>query len=154
MVMQVTLEPMTPEEIGPWQERLWIEYRSDMIKAGSTAAAADANIERNREALMPGGELAEGQHVLTVTDGANPIGCLWLAQRAPGEWFVYDIEIDPEHRGRGFGRATMLAAEDYVTARGGIKLGLSVFGFNEVAHSLYRSLGYSVLAMNMSKSLT
>ena len=49
--------------------------------------------------------------------------------------------------------AAMLAAEEYAIERGAQKLGLSVFGFNEVAQNLYRSFGYSVLAMNMVKPL-
>jgi ribosomal protein S18 acetylase RimI-like enzyme len=149
----VTLEPMPPARISEWSERLWVAYRNDIVKAGSSEAEADANVARNREALMPGGQPAPGQHIFDVTLDGAVVGALWLAEHAPGDWFVYDIEIHDTHRGRGLGRASMLAAEDYVRAHGGTKLGLSVFGFNEVAQNLYRSLDYQVLAMNMVKEL-
>ena len=149
----VTLRAMSAARMADWSERLWLTYRADIIKAGSSEAEADANIARNREALMPGGEPGPNQHIFDATVDGDIVGALWLAERSPGDWFVYDIEVDESHRGRGLGRATMVAAEEYVRAQGGIKLGLSVFGFNEVARNLYSSLGYQILAMNMVKDL-
>lgn len=145
---------MAIEIFETWQEHLWAAYRADLIAAGSSAAEADENIARNRASMMPHGEPGPGQHVLTINADGAPVGQMWLAERGPGEWFVYDIEISPEHRGRGLGRAAMLAAEGFALERGGVKMGLSVFGFNTVAQELYRSLGYSVIAMGMTKNLS
>ena len=42
------------------------------------------------------------------------VGVLWLGEPYDGEpdaLWVYDIEIDPDHRGRGLGRDPMLLAE-------------------------------------------
>lgn len=150
----VTLTPMSAARMAVWSDRLWVTYRADIITAGSSEAEADANIARNREALMPDGAPGANQHIFDATVDGDVIGALWLAERSPGEWFVYDIEVNESHRGRGLGRATMVAAEDYVRGQGGSKLGLSVFGFNEIARNLYSSLGYQVLAMNMVKDLT
>ena len=55
--------------------------------------------------------------------------------------------------GEGIGRATMLAAEALVASRGVRELGLNVFGHNERAIHLYRSLGYATTSMNMAKPL-
>jgi ribosomal protein S18 acetylase RimI-like enzyme len=55
---------------------------------------------------------------------------------------VYDISIDPDQQGRGYGRAAMRLAEDEARARGMDRIELNVFGGNEVARGLYRSMGY------------
>jgi ribosomal protein S18 acetylase RimI-like enzyme len=66
---------------------------------------------------------------------------------------VYSIEITPQYRGRGFGREAMLLFEDEVRRRGLSQANLTVLGGNEVARSLYRSLGYAERAVFMSKDL-
>ena len=47
----------------------------------------------------------------------------------------------------------MLLLEDEVRARGLSRVALNVFGGNDVARSLYRSVGYSETAVFMSKEL-
>jgi len=61
------------------------------------------------------------------------------------------VAIEEEFRGRGLGRATMLAAESYVATNGGRRLALNVFGYNTVARALYDSLDYEVVAIAMRK---
>jgi hypothetical protein len=56
--------------------------------------------------------------------------------------FLYDIELAPATRGRGLGRATMLAAEDAARELGADRIRLNVFGHNTAARRLYESLGY------------
>jgi hypothetical protein len=61
------------------------------------------------------------------------------------EAYLFDIELVPEARGRGLGRATMLAAEQTARSLGATRMGLNVFGHNTVAARLYDSLGYLVV---------
>jgi ribosomal protein S18 acetylase RimI-like enzyme len=65
--------------------------------------------------------------------------------------WVFEIEIEPAFRGRGYGRTAMRLAEDEARVRGMTSLGLNVHGHNAVARSLYESLGYEVTAMQMKK---
>jgi ribosomal protein S18 acetylase RimI-like enzyme len=67
--------------------------------------------------------------------------------------WVYNIEVDPAFRGRGYGRAAMILAEGEARSRGMTSLGLNVHGQNKVARSLYDSLGYDVTALQMKKPL-
>jgi ribosomal protein S18 acetylase RimI-like enzyme len=88
-------------------------------------------------------------------DGAI-VGDLWFGphpQRQDAA-FIYDIEIHAASRRRGFGRAAMLAAEHLARESGINELALNVFGFNESAKALYDSIGYRVLATQMSKALS
>ena len=153
MTAIVELEPRTDEEALQYLKQLWPRYREELIRSGTSEAEADANIGRNQQAIAPDGVLAPGQFMFRVLKDGQHIGNLWLAQRGPDDWFIYDIEVFEEFRGRGLGRATLACAEGYARQHGGTKLGLSVFGFNTAARALYESAGYSVLSMGMVKQL-
>ncbi len=56
--------------------------------------------------------------------------------------WVYYVTSDPEHRFKGFGRAIMSAAEDWLRVRGILKLQLMVRKDNTKVHAFYRSIGY------------
>jgi ribosomal protein S18 acetylase RimI-like enzyme len=56
--------------------------------------------------------------------------------------WVYYVSVDPDHRYKGYGRAIMTAAEDWLRARGIAKLQLMVRGDNARVHAFYQSLGY------------
>jgi GNAT superfamily N-acetyltransferase len=59
---------------------------------------------------------------------ADPSG-LWIGPHATEQisaWWVWDIAIDADQRGKGFGREAMLLAEDRVREHGGPTLGLNV----------------------------
>jgi ribosomal protein S18 acetylase RimI-like enzyme len=67
--------------------------------------------------------------------------------------YVYSVEIAPEHRGHGLGREGMRLFEEEARRGGLSRTNLTVLGGNEVARSLYRSLGYVERAVFMSKDL-
>ena len=56
--------------------------------------------------------------------------------------WVYYVSVDPDQRGKGYGRAIMAAAEDWLRGRGIEKLQLMVRGDNEKVHAFYQALGY------------
>jgi hypothetical protein len=56
--------------------------------------------------------------------------------------WVYYVSVDPDHRHKGYGRAIMQAAEDWLRARGIQKLQLMVRGDNAQVHAFYQSIGY------------
>jgi ribosomal protein S18 acetylase RimI-like enzyme len=56
--------------------------------------------------------------------------------------WVYYVSVDPDHRNKGFGRLIMQAAEDWLRARGILKLQLMVRGDNAQVHAFYESIGY------------
>ena len=78
-----------------------------------------------------------GQLVFRIMAGDEAAGWLWLAVPGPDPdrlmaW-VYNIEVDPAFRGRGYGRAAMILAEGEARSRGMTSLGLNVHGHNTVA---------------------
>ena len=148
----VTLREKSTADLLVWNERIWRLYREELIRAGSSEAAADENVRENLAATMDGEALKPGNFVFDVVEDGVSVGNVWLNERL-GEWFIYDIEIFEPHRGRGLGRATMQAIESHVRAHGAKEIGLSVFGFNKVAQNLYLSEGYEVTRLSMQKRL-
>jgi ribosomal protein S18 acetylase RimI-like enzyme len=61
--------------------------------------------------------------------------------------------IDEEFRGLGHGRQAMLLAEELARSEGASTIGLNVFGHNQVARSLYSSLGFRETSVQMRKDL-
>lgn len=154
---QVTVRPMDAAEYAAWRETSIAGYAADLAK--SSAQPPDKALDRARKQfgeLLPQGMATERTWLLKVLDDAGQdVGVLWIGPHPerPGVAWVYDIAIDEPHRGRGLGRAAMLAAEQVVAESAMTAIGLNVFGFNEPARRLYDSLGYNVVATQMHKSL-
>ena len=58
-------------------------------------------------------------------------------------WLNY-LAVSPGHRGKGYGRAIVMAAEQLLTERGAPKINLQVRSTNTAVIAFYRSLGYGV----------
>jgi GNAT superfamily N-acetyltransferase len=149
----VELREKSDDDLRSWLSGMWDIYRQDLIDAGNSPEDAEKNIERNRSQLFVGDDLADGQFIFDVVRDEEKVGTLWLGVRAGADWWIYDIVVDEEFRGTGLGRPTLRAAEEYVQAHGGTRLGLNVFGPNAVARHLYDAVGYVVVSTQMIKDL-
>ena len=152
----IHLVELPNQDLEEWLALMWADYRNQLLGAGFSFEEASLNIEQNGKALFDNGVPNQDQRVFHVLDDGVKVGSLWLATREKqhaGEWYVYDIMIDEEYRGQGFGRSTMRAAEDYVKSQGGTILELNVFGPNAAARRLYESLGYKTMTIGMRKDL-
>jgi GNAT superfamily N-acetyltransferase len=132
-------------------------YIEQRIASGEKPAEARRIAEAQTKELFPDGRPAPGQLLYRVVDDeAMAVGSLWIGPRTPERaeaYWVWDVEIDEGERGKGFGRAAMVLAEEAARDHGATELGLNVFGHNVVARGLYESLGYEPTALNMRKSL-
>jgi ribosomal protein S18 acetylase RimI-like enzyme len=113
----------TPEVIALWQRcgstRPWNDPAADI---------ALARKETNSTVLLGRSDGALVASVLVGHDGHRG--------------WVYYVTADPEHRFKGYGRAIMSAAEDWLRARGIAKLQLMVRKDNPKVHAFYQSIGY------------
>lgn len=155
---EVKLRPMTDEEFDRYRLQSAHEFAAALV-AASQAPADDAE-ERARaetDELLPDGGHSPGMLLLAAEADGTVVGSLWLGERSPkhvGTVWVYDLLVLPAHRGRGYGRAMMLAAEQMLLARGASRIGLNVFLDNDVAHRLYSELGYVPTSQQMTKPLS
>jgi ribosomal protein S18 acetylase RimI-like enzyme len=155
-LVTVRLRPMTASEISAFAQHQQGKYVADRVAAGETPAHAQEQADQQWERYFPAGGAADGHRLHHVVDGAEVVGQLWLGPSPdgkPGADWIYYIEVDEAVRGRGYGRAAMLLAEQDARQHGAVELGLNVFGPNKVARKLYESVGYEATAINMVKQL-
>jgi ribosomal protein S18 acetylase RimI-like enzyme len=79
--------------------------------------------------------------VLLGRDGDAIVASLLVGHDGHRGW-VYYVTVDPGHRKKGFGRAIMTAAEDWLRARGILKLQLMVRPDNTQVQAFYETLDY------------
>ncbi len=151
------LRSMTEAEFRTFRSRLIPGYAADKVRAGTWQAdEAEARSAEQVDALLPGGLSTPGMLLLAAENpGGELLGTVWvgLDHPRPGDAWVYDIEILPQHRGKGYGRALLGAAEEESARRGAGAIGLNVFGSNLAARSLYKTSGYAIMSMQLSKPL-
>lgn len=120
------------------------------------ASLADLEVIAKMESDLFGGEAwskrmvadeltAEYRAYFALTDDHNQvIGYAGLF--APGtEGDVQTIAVHPTHQGQGYGRQLLNVLIDEARLRGVRELFLEVRADNEIAHGLYRSVGFEVI---------
>lgn len=149
----VLLRPITESEYPSWMDRAAASFAAGVGPArGLTEDEALTFAYEETRRLLPDGPATEHQLIWTALAGDEPVGSLWISTRSRVP-FIYGIEVDSSQRGKGYGRAIMLAGEDECRRLGHKHLDLNVFGDNTTAIGLYDSLGYAVISQQMRKEL-
>ena len=130
-------------------------FVAELVATGIDPDIAEAKARATEADSFPDGRPAASHHVFALVEGGQPVGHLWIAldPDATDSWWVFDVEVDEQARGRGLGRRLMELAEVEVARLGGTSIGLSVFGANGRARRLYESLGYEPTSIRMRKQL-
>jgi ribosomal protein S18 acetylase RimI-like enzyme len=150
------LVPMAAERLPAWLGRTNAEYVASRMTAGETREQAEANAKRSNDTWFPDGVPLAAHRVWDVVDDADAVvGYLWIGPFEVGgdDWWVFNVEIDEAFRRRGHARRALELGQAFAAEHGARSIGLNVFGFNEGAQRLYRSLGYDVTAMQMKLPL-
>jgi ribosomal protein S18 acetylase RimI-like enzyme len=79
--------------------------------------------------------------ILIGRDGEAIIASAMVGHEGHRGW-VYYVAVDPDHRGKGYGRTMMDAAEDWLRNAGIAKLQLLVRPENAKVQAFYESIGY------------
>jgi len=157
---KLRVRPMTATEFDTFRSRLIREYAAKHVAAGNwTEDEAEARSSEQTSALLPQGVDTPGMLILMAeTASGEVIGHVWIALEprpgVSGNAWIYAIEVGSDHRGKGYGRALLNAAEQAAIAHGIHAMGLNVFGPNTVARKLYESAGYKIASLQMRKELT
>lgn len=156
---KVGLELMTEEEFVGYRARSVVEFAEDKVKAGSwkEEEALELSEETYRK-YLPDGIHSKEQYLYVVHQEGQQasVGYVWLnVSDTPAGMraFLYDIIIEEEYRGQGFGQATMKALDETARALGATTIGLHVFGHNQTALHVYQKSGYAVTDYKMAKNL-
>lgn len=153
----VRLDPMTDEEFTTYYREAIAAYAESHVKTRSWPAnGAQERAAEEHAKLLPQGLATPGHHLYTARDDDHRVGTIWFAERPHGAGqvaYIYDVQIDPELRGNGYGTAVIQAVEEQALAIGLYTVRLHVFGDNRVARSLYHKLGYIETNVVMAKQL-
>ena len=156
---ELTIREMTRNEFDEWRDHAIRAFADEQVAAGNWSSSEAIELaSKANDALLPDGFTTAGMLYLRAerADGTY-IGVLWLGliqpRGTPDCAFIYDIEIDEAHRGAGYGRALLRAAEEAVRTRDVGAVELNVFGDNHRAIRLYETSGYRVVTQQMRKSL-
>jgi ribosomal protein S18 acetylase RimI-like enzyme len=158
-VHAVRLRPMTPAEFDTYLATAVDEYAAAVRSAGRAEdeAGAAALAAGSFERLLPDRLETPGHALLVAEDDAtgDGVGILWFGPSSDDDsraW-IYDVVVEEERRGQGWGRAVLTAFEPEARSRGFTSAGLNVYGDNLVARHLYETMGYSETSRQMAKSL-
>ena len=128
------------------------------MHGGQTHEAALQKAEADFPAVLPMGLETPGHHIFVVEADGAAVGRLWLAEREMAGrrvMFIYDVT-----RSTRSTRAMATAGPRCVSPRtrrapaACDRIELNVFGGNDVARGLYRSLGYVETSAQMAKDLS
>jgi ribosomal protein S18 acetylase RimI-like enzyme len=153
-VGDLQIRAMTKDEFSSYRRRAISQYAAELVRAGTwSAEQAEQQAAKESDEFLPDGAGTEGMALLVGETAGQVVGVVWVGTAPAGRagWWIYDIEVVPAQRGRGYGRALLEAAEREAQRRGGDSIGLNVFGGNDVALGLYESSGYQVAAIQMQK---
>lgn len=155
--MTITFEPMSEERFNTYYETKLQDYADEHVKAGNWHEAdALENAQHQFKQLLPDGLKTKDHNLLTIMSDHEAVGILWLFVKHNEEdkqAFIYDIELDENQRGKGYGNLTMASLEKYAKSEGISRIGLHVFAHNERAFALYQKMGYEIKSYNMSKKI-
>jgi ribosomal protein S18 acetylase RimI-like enzyme len=156
--VSVELRPLREDEFDDWREASRQSYADNIHEHGGIPREqADAKAIEDFDRILADGLATADQWIYVIDEDGVDRGYLWLAGR-PGagggrHCFVYELRVCEDARGRGLGRKAMELAERVARERGLDRIELNVFGGNDVARGLYRSLEYAEVAVYMGKDL-
>jgi ribosomal protein S18 acetylase RimI-like enzyme len=156
----VRLEKMAAEDFDAYIEKLTANYAKDNVRSGrwTREEALEKSVSQINSLLPEGIETQNHVFFSIVDEGTGDVvGYIWL-HVVPGEGpkkaFIYDLIIFEKFRKRGYGRAALVALEEYAKEKRIASISLHVFAHNAAALSLYRKMGYEVTSMNMKKNIS
>lgn len=150
---------MTKPEFKEFKKQSMINYANDKIQAnGLTRKEAEKVAEEDFKRFLPGGFSSKNNFLFILVDSnEKSIGHLWYLIRGSDnnqKAFIADIFLNENSRGKGYGRQAMTLLEEHVSSQKINRIGLHVFGFNEAAIHLYKSLNYITTDLVMEKTLS
>ena len=141
--MAITLQEVTRDN---WRDVVSLEPTPDQV-AGDFVARNSSSLAE--AAYVPGfeprGIYTDDELIGFVMwfEHDEPDGLPWYSSDLRPEYWISRFMIDKEHQGKGYGRAAMELVIDEMARRYGCaEINLSYNVENEVAETLYTSLGF------------
>ncbi|MEG2985817.1 MAG: GNAT family N-acetyltransferase [Peptostreptococcaceae bacterium] len=149
------LREMASNEFEEYLDNAISIYAKEKIESGNwTKDEAFLRSKSEYNKLLPNGVNSDNNHLFSIINETNEvIGMIWLNEKENSSSFIYDININENYQGKGYGYRAMKEIEGVAKTLGLDKIDLHVFGHNEIAINLYEKLGYKATNIMMSKKL-
>lgn len=152
------LNRMTESDYKSYIENVIIDYAHENVKAGHWSD--DEALQKSKDQtnnLLKNGLDSDGHYLFSVFDNEEDakIGVLWVYveknKRQDKSAFIYDIVVNENFRGKGYGKKTLEILENWCKNEDISSIALHVFAHNSVARNLYLKVGYKDMSYNMKK---
>jgi len=155
--MTVELKLMEMQDFNDFYEVSLKEFADEQVKSGSwSVEEADERGRTYFKKLLPDGLHTEGHKIFNIFNEGDKVGILWLHVFEKDhvlKSFIYDIKINEFDRGKGLGKMTMQALDEYCKEHDIKSIRLHVFGHNQIAYELYKKMGFETTNYYMEKAL-
>lgn len=156
--MTIVLRPMHSGEFGPYRTDLVADYAAEISSNFEISpSAAKAQAEREIAKDLPDGIDTAGQMLTCIIDdeqGDAAIGYFWCQpDKETRIAFIADFSIVAAHRGKGLGTRALAVLESQMAEAGFEQLRLRVAADNQHAQHVYRSSGFRISGVSMSKAI-
>jgi ribosomal protein S18 acetylase RimI-like enzyme len=155
----IRLVPMTAAQFDDYLGPAIAGYAEAHRKAGD-ADAEEALVlaKADYDSLLPLGIETPNHHLFTIVDGvtSEAVGMLWYEareRRGRKSIYIFDFQVDPRQRGKGYGTAALNEVERMARLQGIGRISLNVMGWNHQAQALYERVGFNVAGIGMTKVL-
>lgn len=155
----IVLKSMSADEFEEFKAFSQDSFASNLAKTeGVSIEAGRKNAGDQFARLVPSGMGTAGQLFFEAVEDSsgNSVGYLWIGiQERFGRKIasINDIHVRNGNRGNGYGREIMRLAEEVAKREGVSRIRLHVFQSNQVARTLYESLGFKPTSIDMNKEL-
>ena len=141
----ITFVPMASHEVDSFLEKSAVDFAADL--SASTSMLPDEALEWARtklEEILPDRQDTLGHEFHWITHDGQRVGRVWFAPSLIDEstLYIWDIFVEPDHQGRGFGGAALDTLAALARQRELSGVALSVFVSNADARRLYERKGY------------
>lgn len=149
------LRGMSSSEFDKYIKNAITTYAKEKIESGNwTEDEALTRSESEYNNLLPDGVNSDKNHLFSIiNEDDEVIGMIWLNEKENKSSFIYDISVNEDYQGKGYGHRAMKEIEHIASSLGLEKIELHVFGHNKIARNLYEKLGYKETNVIMSKSI-
>jgi DNA-binding MarR family transcriptional regulator/N-acetylglutamate synthase-like GNAT family acetyltransferase len=118
-------------------------YRSTGADASWCVEAPYIDGDRTSESLLREEMVAKPEASMLIWKLWNGVhGCVWLEPRGEGAWYLGSLAISPWLQNAKAGRRLLAASEDWVRARGGRSIRMTVVHVRDTLIAWYQRRGY------------
>ncbi|MFM8443569.1 MAG: GNAT family N-acetyltransferase [Methylococcus sp.] len=156
--MRLLLQPATEADYQAFIELSTLNYARDNTLIGNWPAEESlVRAQREMAFLLPEGRHTAGHYFFSITreDGAK-VGNIWfgIAKDNPGHGWIYQLHVLEPYRRQGVARTSLDLLAAFGREQGLTRIGLHVFGHNQIAFNCYLGAGYETKRIIMEKDLT